>query len=204
MCGRPRSASYARNCWHVPRPRRAPRLFSAVLTERLDHGSDRALVAEALADVAALRGVEMAPLAEHLLAHIADPDPRVRTALLRFIGHAQLATCADWVVERLAVADEREAAAAREALHALGRKTIGALVSALQSGPRATRNAVLARLQEMPVDEATLRDLLDREVEAIRLDSGVCTRSRAVQSPTWFSSASASERTRASSRRSSC
>jgi ATP/ADP translocase len=153
----------------APAAARADTLL-AILTERLNHSPDRAPAAEALADVAALRGVQMAPLAGRLLAHIADPDPRVRSALLRFVGHTQLETYTDWVIERLAVADEREASAAREALQALGKKTIGALVSALRSGPRAKRNAVLARLQEMPVDEATLRDLLDREVEAIRLE----------------------------------
>ena len=47
---------------------------------------------------------------------------------------------------------------------------MGALVAALRTGPRATRAAALARLREIPVDAATLRSLIEREVEAIRLD----------------------------------
>jgi ATP/ADP translocase len=141
-----------------------------LLAERLDHPRDRAATAAALADVAAQRGEPMAPLAGHLLVHATDPDARVRAAVLRFVGHARIASHADWVVERLAVDDEREATAARDALYALGSAAVPALVRALRSGPRTTRNAVLARLREIPVDAATLKDLLEREIEAIRTE----------------------------------
>jgi ATP/ADP translocase len=142
----------------------------ALLVERLEHPRDRAATAAALADVAARRGARLATLAGHLLAHVADPDPQVRAAVLRFIGHVGLVGHADWIVERLAADDEREVAAADDALRALGPRTMAALVRALQSGSRATRNAVLARLREMPVDTATLQGLLEREIEAIRVE----------------------------------
>jgi hypothetical protein len=140
----------------------------ALLTALLDVPRDRARAAEALADLAARHGARLAPSGERLVAHANDADPRVRAAVLRFVGHARLERRAAWVVERLGADDEAEAAAAREALRAFGPVATDALLQTLQLGKRAARDGALAVLRELRVDPATLRALIDRELDGIR------------------------------------
>ena len=92
----------------------------ALLAARLADARDRARAAEIQADLAARHGGEVAAHGAALLSYAADPDPRVRAAVLRFVGAARLDGQVGWVVERLASNDEDEAAAAAAALRAFG------------------------------------------------------------------------------------
>ena len=140
----------------------------AQMTDRLNAPEDRVHAAEVLADVAAHHGARLAASADPLLAHAHDGDPRVRAAVLRFIGHAGLQQHVGWLIERLAADDRTEAAAAAEALRALGPTAANALLDALHRGKRTVRDAVLPILQDMPVSAAALRALVDEEISAIR------------------------------------
>jgi len=140
----------------------------AQLAALLESPADRARAADILCDLAARYGARVAPIADLVLVYKGDPDPRVRTAVLRFVGHAKLEQHAGWAVESLASDDESEAAAAHDTLLVLGPAAIDALLDALHFGKRAIRDAVLPLLREMPVDTATLRGLIDRQIDAIR------------------------------------
>jgi hypothetical protein len=118
--------------------------------------------------VAQRHGARTAPAAPAVLAHRADPDPRVRIAVLRFIGAAHLDGHAPWLVERLTVKDDAEARAAVEALRSLGPGVLEVLLQALHFGKRSTRNAVLPILRDMPVAPETLRRLIDAELDGMR------------------------------------
>ncbi len=138
----------------------------ALLTTLLASPRERARAADALAAVAAQAGPRLASVGNLVCAHASDADPRVRAAVLRFVGHTRLEPHAAWVVSRLAADDDAEAAAAREAVHLLGAAAMPALLEALRSGKRATRDAVLPVLADLPLDVAALREVLDRELEA--------------------------------------
>jgi hypothetical protein len=140
----------------------------ALLDARLADPRDRARAAEILADLAARHGPQVAVQGELLLPYAHDPEPRVRSAVLRFIGHAHLEQQVGWAVERLASDDEGEAAAAASALRALGPAATDTLLDALHCGKRAARRAVLPLLRDLHVDAATLRTLIAREVQAIQ------------------------------------
>ena len=140
----------------------------ALLTPRLEDPRDRARAAEIQADLAERHGPEGAAHGALLLSHAADPDPRVRAAVLRFIGAAHLEANIGWVVERLASDDEAEAGAAAQALRAFGPAATNALLDTLHRGKRAARQAVLPILRDLHVDAATLRALIEREVEGIQ------------------------------------
>jgi hypothetical protein len=139
----------------------------ALVAERLNDPQDRTRASEVLADTAVRHGARLAALAGVLLAHADDRDARVRTAVIRFIGHAHLEQHAGWLIERLVATNEREVAAAREALHALGPAAMNALLDALEHGRRAVRDAILPVLRDMPVNSATLSALIDQEVTQI-------------------------------------
>jgi Cyclic nucleotide-binding domain len=138
-----------------------------LVAQRLNDPQDRARAAEVLADTAVRHGARLAALASALLPHADDREARVRAAVLRFVGHARLEQHAGWLIERLAATTQREAAAAREALHALGPAAMNALLHALEHGKRAVRDAILPILRDMPVNTATLATLIDREVGQI-------------------------------------
>jgi hypothetical protein len=140
----------------------------ALLAEHLAVPRDRAAAATALADVAERHGERLAATAPLVVAHARDQDARVRTAVLRFVGATRLEEQAAWVVEHLASQDEGEARAARETLRQLGPAAANPLLEALQHGRRATRDAVLPLLGELPVDGRTLRLLADRELDTVR------------------------------------
>jgi len=140
----------------------------ALLAARLEDPRDCARAAEVLADVAGRGGLPVAAMADLLLPYAGDADPRVRAAVLRFIGAARVVGQVGWVVERLAAGSEAEATAAAAALRSLGSVATNALLDALHRGKRATRSAVLPILRDLHVDAATLRALIDREVAGIQ------------------------------------
>ncbi len=140
----------------------------ALLAAHLGDPPDRARAAEVLADLAARLGPVIASEGERLLPYMHDPDPRVRSAVLRFVGHARLDAHVDWVVERLSSSDESEAASAILALRALGPLAAKALLDTLHRGKRTARVAVLPIVRDLHVDAATLRALIDRDLARMR------------------------------------
>ncbi|HVN86654.1 MAG TPA: cyclic nucleotide-binding domain-containing protein [Candidatus Binatia bacterium] len=139
-----------------------------LLTERLDDPHDRIRAAQVLADVAAHHGARLAAVAEVAVSHVDDHDPRVRAAILRFIGHVRLEQHTALLIERLAASDVQEAAAAAAALGELGPAAMNTLLRTLERGKRPLRAATLKILREMPVDAATLRSLIDGEINLVR------------------------------------
>jgi hypothetical protein len=139
----------------------------ALLSSLLTLPAERPGAADALADIARHHGARAASAAPALLALAADPDARVRAAVVRFVGCARLEKEARWLVERLTSEDDVEALAAADALRALGPAVSDVLLEALHLGKRSTRNALLPILREMPVDRQTLRELIDAEIATI-------------------------------------
>ncbi len=139
-----------------------------LVVERLSDTRDRARAAEVLADVAAQHGPRLAASAKPVLAHAHDPDPQVRAAVVRFVGNARLAQHVSWVIERLSSDDEREVAAAMETLRLLGTSATNAVLHTLRHGKRATREAALQVLRDVPVDLRALQGLIDAELDRIR------------------------------------
>ena len=146
--------------------RRSARL--AVLADRLTDPRDRVRAAQILADLAARHGPPLAAQASLVLPFARDADPRVRAAVLRFVGHVRLEGEVGWAVERLESDDDAEAEAAADALRALGPAAINALLDALHRGRRAARQAVLPILRDLHVAVPVLRALIDREIVAIQ------------------------------------
>ncbi len=140
----------------------------AALAALLRRPSDRAAAAEALMDVAQRHGESAALAAPAMLALRDDPAPRVRAAVLRFVGRAGLRDHARWVVECAGSARPEEARAARDALCALGPSVADALLVGLSYGRRATRDAILPLVRDLRVDLETLRNLYLCEIDAIR------------------------------------
>jgi AAA family ATP:ADP antiporter len=136
------------------------------LVARLEHADDRAHAALALADVAETHGARVAGHAAALLPHRLDPDVRVRTAVLRFVGAAHVAAEGSWVAARLASSDAAEAAAAQAALAALGSAALEPLCETLRTGRLAARARALHVLRAMPEDEVALQELIDDQVDA--------------------------------------
>jgi hypothetical protein len=103
-----------------------------------------------------------------LLVHRLDPDPAVRSAVVRFIGNAGVAAAARDLVQHLTSDDPDEAAAAREALRALGPDAVDVLLHTLRFGRFRARQAVLPILIGLPVDAERLLTLVDREIDVMR------------------------------------
>lgn len=141
---------------------------TAMAAARLANPVDRRCAAELLAAITAQRGPEVNPPAEPLLAYARDRDPRVRSAAIRFIGDAGLDRYTGWLIGRLASEEEVEAAAAKEALLALGPRTTSALLDALHRDKRAVREAVCGVLADMPANARGLRSALERELLGVR------------------------------------
>jgi hypothetical protein len=92
----------------------------------------------------------------------------VRTAVVRFAGCAGLAETARDLVQHLTSDDHDEAAAARQALRALGPDAVDVLLHALRFGRFRAREAVLPILIGLPVDAERLQELVDREIGVMR------------------------------------
>jgi hypothetical protein len=134
--------------------------------------ADRAEAAEALAGVAGHHGARAVGVGDLVLKWRADDDPRVRAAVLRFIGYAGLEEHSGWLVSHLTFDEgaeaERVRAAARDALRALGPRAADALLVELSFGKRSARDALLPVVRELDVETATLRHLYERELDSIR------------------------------------
>jgi len=134
--------------------------------------ADRAEAAEALAGVAERHGARAAGVGDLVLRWRGDGDPRVRAAVLRFIGYAGLEEHSGWLVSHVAFDEgegaERVRAAAREALRALGPRAADAMLVELSFGKRSSRDAILPLVRELDVEHATIRRLYERELDSIR------------------------------------
>jgi hypothetical protein len=105
-----------------------------------------------------------------MLAHRADPDPRVREALLRYAGAAGLADQAGWLVEHLGAGREEWASAARDALRALGPACAEVLLRELAWGRRGVQPDLLALVRELRIGRPLLATLYERELAAVQRD----------------------------------
>jgi hypothetical protein len=156
-------------------PGQEDRLFDSLLgllARGFRRSDDRADVAEALADVAASHRRAVRSVADSMIVHRNDDDPRVRAALLRFVGWAGLDEHASWLVEELVLDRDRGGIlrrAAHDGLIALGADATDALLSALASGRRNAREAILPLLRELHIESDRLRGVYNRELDAMRL-----------------------------------
>jgi hypothetical protein len=142
------------------------------LAALLDRESDRADAAEAIAEVAIEHGAAAARVREAMLAQRDAADPRVRAAVLRFFGHAGIADQTPWLIDHVAVDGgwhlDPVRAAAREGLIKLGPEITDRLLVELSFGKRGTRDAILSIIRELRVEDETLRNLYERELDSIR------------------------------------
>jgi AAA family ATP:ADP antiporter len=142
----------------------------ALLAGLLADPEQRPDAAEAIADVAARRGAAAARVADAMLALRSDPEPRVRAALLRYVGSAQLAEHASWLVAHLASPSEEWSLAAREGLRALGPRCADVLLRELAYGRRSAQGALLGLVRELDVGRELIASLYAREIEAAQRD----------------------------------
>lgn len=149
-------------------PRWAPRL--ELLTASFGDSADRAEVAEALAEVAALHGEAAAGARTALLPQCNDADRRVRAAVLRFSGHAGLQEQTSWLIEHLGAERPEWVRAAREGLLALGPVSSNALLRELSYGKRSKREGILEVMRELDLHPESLRALYESELDAVERD----------------------------------
>jgi CRP-like cAMP-binding protein len=142
----------------------------ASLAALLDAPEPRAAAAEAIAEVAGRHGARSAGAAGAMLAHRDDPEPRLRAALLRYVGSAGLAEHAGWLVEHLGEAREEWAEAAREALRALGPACADVLLRELAWGRRGAQPDLLELVRELDVGRPLLATLYERDLAAVERD----------------------------------
>ncbi len=138
-----------------------------LLTRLLERPADRADAAEALADVVRHHGASAVKSAEPVLALWGDPDPRVRAAALICAGHGGLRERARAVLECIDDPDELVAAAAHEAVLALGTAAADVLLVELSYGRRSRREAILRLVREIEVGQTALRALYLRELQEV-------------------------------------
>ena len=137
------------------------------LADFLDRESDRRETAEALVEIARRHGTPAAAVSNSILILKNDPDPKVRAAVLRFIGYAGLLEYAPHLVANIGSSRADEAAGARDGLVALGPKATSALMVEHSFGKRSTRNAILSIVRDLQVDKGSLQELYAREVTSI-------------------------------------
>lgn len=140
----------------------------ALLTELLGHAGVRSEAADALADVALCHGERADSSAEAVLAQRDGGDPRIGAAVMRFCGHAKMRDQAAWIVDHVGSENPVLARAAHEAFCAFGSATADVLLVELAFGRRSRRDALLAIIRELELEEATLRTLYEDELRAIR------------------------------------
>lgn len=138
-----------------------------LLVSALFRPAARAAAARAIADVAERRGRVAAAARAEMFVLADDPDPAVRGAVLRFIGHAHGVERASLLVERLVAHHPEEAAAAREGLRALGQGALETLLPELCFGRRSVRDALVPLLRELDADPETFEAQLRRELEGV-------------------------------------
>ncbi len=140
----------------------------AVLARRLDVEEHRARVVETFADLALRHADAVAPYEAVILAQAHDEAPRVRAAVVRYVGRLRIARHLRLAVARLGADDAAEAAAARDAVCAFGLGAIQPLLDGLAFGGRAIHDAALPILHDMHLDARTLRGLVEQEVREVR------------------------------------
>lgn len=140
----------------------------AILASLLESPADAARAAAALAAVAAKHGRRALPAASVFLAQRATDDPRVRAALLRFVGETHLVEEARWAAARLAADSVEESRAASDCLAQLAPDCMDVIVEVARSGTRRQREALRPLLRTLPIAEATLTALMERDLEAAR------------------------------------
>jgi CRP-like cAMP-binding protein/ATP/ADP translocase len=140
----------------------------AWLAKRLPDDEHRARVVETFADMAVRHGEIVAPYEAALLAFADDEAPRVRAAVVRYVGRMRLASHLRLAVARLGSDDAAEAAAARDAVCAFGLAAVQPLLDGLAFGGRAIHDAALPILHDMRLDERALRGLVAQEIADVR------------------------------------
>ncbi|TFH24363.1 MAG: cyclic nucleotide-binding domain-containing protein, partial [Myxococcales bacterium] len=139
-----------------------------LLTSGLSQRADRAETAEALVEVARRKPPAALLDARRALEWLDDPDPRVRAAGLRFIGHAGLTEEGPRLMAALGSREDAETAAAREGLIALGPDIAHELLVEYEFGTPTCRDGLLAVLSEIDVEPQTLEDGYQRQLAEVR------------------------------------
>jgi len=144
---------------------------------------DRADTAAAFADIAAYHGKAAATATDLVLRWQDDDDPRVREAVVRFVGHVGLGDHAGWLVKQVVCEGGEEMdgvrAAAVEAVQDLGLQATDALLVELSFGKRSAREAILPLVRELELVGDTLQRLYETELNSIRhklVDLHACAR----------------------------
>lgn len=139
-----------------------------LLARMTESAVERPMAVEALANVARKHGPSVSAVNPVVLMWRDDSDPRVRSAVMRFIGYVGIQDQVPWLVDHIGSDHKSEAAAAREALLSLGPQATNALMVEHCFGRRSTRNAILAIVRELKIKQETLKSLYEREVESIQ------------------------------------
>ncbi len=139
-----------------------------LLADAFADGFDRAETADTLAEIAKRHGARVAECSRRVLDAREDPDPRVRSALLRWAGYAGQHDQLAWLIDHLAF-DEHEASA-REGVRALGTSTSNTLLRELFYGKRSKREAIVEVMRELDLRPGELRELYEIEIETVRAD----------------------------------
>ena len=131
-----------------------------LLADLLEEPADRTVAAEILADVAARHGARALPAAPRFLTQRGSEDAAVRTALLRFVGHAGLTGEVRWAISRLNALTRDESRAAAESVTRLAPATMDVILEAVNSGSRRQRRALVPILRTVAVADQTLAALV--------------------------------------------
>jgi hypothetical protein len=144
---------------------------------------DRAGAAEAFADIAKQHPDAMTAANEVVLAWQDDETPRVREAVVRFIGHSGLGEHSGWLVKQVVCEGGQELdgvrEAARVAVGELGLDAADALLVELSFGKRSAREAILPLVRELELEGDTLQRLYESELNVVRhqlVDLYACVR----------------------------
>jgi len=133
---------------------------------------DRADKAVAFADIAANHQEAAADATDLVLTWQEDDAPRVREAVVRFVGHVGLEEHAGWLVKQVACDGGEEMdgvrAAAVDAVRELGLLATDALLVELSFGKRSAREAILPLVRELELGGDTLQRLYESELNSIR------------------------------------
>ncbi len=133
---------------------------------------DRADTAAAFADIAANHREAAAEATARVVTGQDDDAPRVRGAVVRFVGHVGLEEHAGWLVKQVACDGGEEMdgvrAAAVDAVREFGLLATDALLVELSFGKRSAREAILPLVRELELGGDTLQRLYESELNSIR------------------------------------
>jgi hypothetical protein len=140
----------------------------ALLAERLDQRADRAETAEALVEVGRRHDGAVLACSDEVLRWVDDRDPRVRAAVLRFVGHAGLSQQLRRLLAALGSRHAEVSSAARDGLVGLGAEVAQPLLAEIESGAPARREAVVSVLRKLELEAGELEALYARQLESAR------------------------------------